>query len=58
MIHYKDMTFCESNCVNYNCNRNLTKEVRQEAIQWWGTQNPPISTGDFTHICEDYKEPH
>ena len=38
------MTFCGFNhCSNFsNCSRALTEQVLEEAIKWWGDDNPPI----------------
>lgn len=59
MIHYRDMTFCNSlSCVTPFCPRRLTPCVEAEARKWWhgNPGEPPISVSDFTMTCRDYIE--
>lgn len=47
MICYKDKIFCPEfihrDCVNRDtCDRVLTQEIKDGAIQWWGNDNAPI----------------
>lgn len=51
MICFKDMTFCESNCANIKCHRNITEQVKEEAEKWWGSKDYPIATADFAPAC-------
>lgn len=45
MFCYKDRTFCnDSSCANFNdCHKALTFKVKEEAIEWWGGTDVPIS---------------
>ena len=44
MMSFRDMTFCtEDTCRKFGgCNRALTPEVKDLAIQWWGNEDAPI----------------
>lgn len=55
---YKDKTFCNSNCVNTECNRNFSPEQRAGAIKWWGNDTAPVAfSASYRDGCEDYKAP-
>ncbi len=46
MLCYRDMTFCTfDECKEWDvCPRALTREVKQKASDWWGTDGEaPIS---------------
>ena len=54
MICFRDTTFCSSpDCVNA-CGRQLTREDRDEARRWWGSDDPPIA---FARFCDEPAEP-
>lgn len=47
MLCYKDRTWCPEfihrDCTHKNtCDRVLTREVQEKAIDWWGDDNAPI----------------
>lgn len=52
MISYKDMTFCNAECANFECKRKLTKQVIADAQKWWGDDNAPIAMSDFSTACD------
>lgn len=54
MPHYRDMAFCDSDCVNRQCSRNLTEKVQEEAIRWWGGNSAPVAVIDFSSTCASY----
>jgi len=56
MIHYKDRTFCDSDCTNTGCFRNFTDGERRGARMWWNhdPENAPIAFADFSKTCEGY----
>ena len=56
MICYKDITFCQSDCVNTECSRNLTADVEARARSWWGGEGAPIAVSDFSDDCEHYQK--
>ena len=47
MICYRDRTFCDSNVEKHECGRELTDEVIDGAVRWWGGADAPIATGKF-----------
>lgn len=59
MICYKDRAFCSSDCVNRECYRNLTPELREGARRWWShdPDNVPIAFSDFSKDCVAYIKP-
>ena len=54
MFSYKDMTFCNSDCTNTECERKLTPEVVNNASHWWGGDDAPIAISNFSNSCESY----
>lgn len=54
MLYYKDKTFCTAKCKTPDCSFKLTEEVRKEAIVWWGDENAPIATTNFSSFCDGY----
>ena len=44
MICYRDRTFCtESTCSKHlDCDKFLTQEIIENAMLWWGNDQPPI----------------
>lgn len=56
MICYKDMTFCRSDCVNFNCFRNYTDDIHLAAREWWkhDPDNIPVAFSDFSATCGAY----
>ena len=55
MLCFKDITFCEAECGNTNCDRRLTDEVQQQAIKWWGNEQAPIAVSDFSGDCDKFE---
>lgn len=53
MIHYKDMTFCSSDCTNKDCFRYFSEGVKQGAIAWC-PENPVVALSDFSLGCKYY----
>lgn len=54
MISYKDRTWCSHshNCANSSCDRNLTGDEIEKALEWWGGLDFPICYVDFkTENC-------
>lgn len=58
MICYRDMTFCQfKDCKNFEtCGRAFTEKVQQEAIEWWGKNDPPVAFFVDKPDCFDKKE--
>lgn len=56
MTKFCDRTYCSSDCVNRDCDRNLTPDIRAAAEQMWG-KNPPYDFADFKTGCLYYKAP-
>lgn len=54
---YMDMTFCSSDCTRKDCKRHFDEQDRQNAVLWWGTDNPPVAFSDFSSMCKDYLKP-
>lgn len=46
-MSYLDRTFCISPKCNNKCNRQLTKEIEEDARKWWGSDDAPISVSYF-----------
>lgn len=61
MMCFKDKTFCSSDCVNTACDRNVTDQVRADALAW--TQSfakldyPLMMWADLSARCGEYKAP-
>lgn len=55
MICYKDKTFCGSDCKNTLCHRNITPEVIAGGTAWWGSDDFPMATSDFSKHCDSYQ---
>lgn len=45
MICYSDRTFCISK--DCKCGRELTKEIEDAAVKWWGSKDAPIAVACF-----------
>jgi hypothetical protein len=45
VISYRDMAFCAAkDCAKFkDCPRALTKQVKADAVRWWGSKDVPIS---------------
>ena len=58
MICYRDMSFCDSDCVNAECPRHFGEKEQIGAKQWWSTLGAdgeaPIAFCDFSKDCGDY----
>lgn len=50
MICYRDMTFCQSDCVNTECVRYLSDEVFDGAEHMM----LPLALADFSRDCKEY----
>ena len=46
-----DITYCNSDCVNTNCDRHSTHAPQDEQITYW------VSFADFSDDCPDYDPP-
>ena len=54
MMCFRDMTFCNSDCVNSKCPRHFGDEERTKAIEWWGNDKAPVAFSDFSNNCKEY----
>lgn len=54
-VCFRDMTFCEANCENVACHRNITPAVKAAGEKWWGSPDFPIAVSDFSKTCGEYK---
>ena len=52
MLCFKDMSFCQSDCINQTCVRYLSDEVKARANE----VGLPIATADFSGECKDYQK--
>ena len=52
---FKDRTFCSSDCIETGCWRFFSDKLHEEAVEWWGSEDYPIATADFSTRCEAYK---
>jgi hypothetical protein len=50
MICYRDQCYCASDCINRECFRYLSDEVKARANE----VGLPIATADFSQDCKDY----
>ena len=50
MICYRDQSYCASDCINSQCFRYLSDEVKAGAEKC----GLPIATTDFSDDCDDY----
>jgi len=50
MICYRDQSYCASDCINSQCFRYLSDEVKARANE----VRLPIATADFSEECQDY----
>lgn len=57
MICYRDMTFCESDCINRLCSRNFNENDAAAARIWWGGDDAPVAFADFSKDCAEYRGP-
>lgn len=56
MMCFKDMTFCNSDCINTKCMRNFSPKLREEAVKWWGDETFPIAySASFKEGCDIYQ---
>jgi hypothetical protein len=51
MLCFKDMSFCRSDCINRECFRYLSDDVKARANE----VGLPIATADFSSECNDYQ---
>lgn len=54
MICFRDMTFCSAysaTCVNHDCRRAVTSEIRESARRWWGGDDAPFAMSDLSSSC-------
>lgn len=59
---FLDRTFCKSDCINKECPRFFSEELRLRAQRWAKEilKTPggaPIAFADFSTTCPDYKKP-
>jgi hypothetical protein len=63
MLYFRDRTYCSARCATDPCphGRRLTPEDKVAAERWWASFNlpghAPISMGDMSGDCKDYKRP-
>lgn len=50
MICYRDQSWCQSDCINRECFRYLSDDVKTRANE----VGLPIATADFSQDCKDY----
>ena len=50
MICYRDQSYCASDCINSQCFRYLSDEVKARANE----VRLPIATADFSEECKGY----
>lgn len=50
---YKDKTFCQSDCVNFECHRYYDGGVAKDAAEF----GLPVALSDFSKTCEHYTKP-
>ena len=55
MICFRDMTFCDSDCVNTACHRHFGPDDKEAAERWM--DDPPVAWCDFSKDCEEYEKP-
>lgn len=51
MLCYRDQSYCASDCINVECFRYLSDEVKERA----NGVGLPIATADFSGCCDDYR---
>lgn len=47
MLCFLDRTFCGSKIHHPDCNEQLTPELVEQGIKWWGSKNFPVAYSDF-----------
>ena len=47
VLCFRDMTFCGSKIHKKDCKRQITKEVHEAAVHWWGNEDYPIAISNF-----------
>lgn len=53
MLCFMDRAFCNSDCVNRACPRNLTPELQERALE----RRLPIAWADYRTSCMEYRSP-
>lgn len=53
MISYKDKTFCNSDCKNWECDRYIDHDFLWKESERFGL---PVAYADFSENCKDYKD--
>ena len=59
MLCFLDRTFCKSDCVNSDCFRFLSGDIKDRAKAWSesiGSDHTLIALSDFSGDCPDYIE--
>lgn len=56
-MHFRDMTFCGSDCTRSTCRRHFGPDDRAAARKWWGSDNAPVAMCDYSPNCDDYERP-
>lgn len=56
MTRFRDITYCSSDCMNRDCEKNYSPEKAAAAEAMWG-KNPPIDFADLKTGCADYRPP-
>lgn len=57
MICFRDMTFCNSDCINTACRRHFGEDDHKAAEDWWGGKDVPISWSNLSDGCRYYTRP-
>jgi hypothetical protein len=59
MICFLDRSFCSSDCINSECKRCFTDDLRERAKTWWGDAPGEVSVAfaDFKSGCPSYMAP-
>ena len=56
MISFLDRAFCSSKVEVHTCGRELTDELKKQALAWWGSEDYPVAYGEFCTATK--KEKH
>lgn len=55
MICFRDMTFCDSDCINTKCPRHFDEQDKRDAGKWWGGPDAPVAFSEFSKDCKDFQ---
>jgi hypothetical protein len=61
MFHFRDQTFCKSDCTHAACPRHFGEDDESAAREWARRigfdEGAPIAWSDFSEGCKDYTKP-